>query len=287
MHNRKHLAMEAAAKALQIRKQLSIPLNEPASPLDNAENLGIEVRMIDIPSMEGMYVGGNRPNIILSTLRPKARQNFTCAHEIGHHVFNHGEQFDELVADRTSLRKDDTKEFIADCFAAYFLMPKTTVDGAMKSRGFNYRDLQPIQIYLIANWFGVGYRALISHLRFGLSTISHEKMQALYKSNPHDIRRQLLGLSAMSTLQIIDENWVGRAIDCEVGDQLLMPSATNKEGSQLTLTENLTIGALFQATSPGVARVTSESLGWSAFVRCSPKNYTGRGCFRFEEMVEE
>jgi len=287
MPNNKQLATVAIAKALRLRKRLEIPMDESVSALDAAESLGIEVRMIDLPSMEGMYVAGIAPKILLSSLRPQGRRSFTCAHEIGHHIFEHGEQFDELSDEKSNLRKRDPKEYTADCFAAYFLMPKTTIDNGMKRRGYTYENLEPVQVYALASWLGVGYSTLVNHLQYGTGMISRNKAQHLNRMAPRDIRQELLGRSVSSSLHIADEYWLGRAIDCEVGDYLILPEGTQIEGAQLITLGGESNRTLIQTQSPGVARVTNETLGWAAFIRVSPHEYVGRSCYRFEEEVTE
>ena len=97
MATNKIIASDALVHALRLRKRIGATLRDSVSPYAAAEQLGIEVRFMDFPSMEGMYVAGASPKILLSSLRPQGRRAFTCAHEIGHHVFGHGEQFDELI----------------------------------------------------------------------------------------------------------------------------------------------------------------------------------------------
>ena len=287
MHINKQLATEAAAQALRLRKRLGIPISESVSALDVAERLDIEVRLIDIPSMEGVYVAGSAPTILLSSLRPQGRRNFTCAHEIGHHIFGHGEQFDELTDEKSSMRKSDPKEFSADCFAAYFLMPKSSIENGMKCRGYTYEFLVPTQVYALASWLGVGYSTLVNHLRYGIGTISRNKAQELQRSSPKDIRQELLGYSTATPLHLADEHWIGRAIDCEVGDCLMLPYGSYFERGQLAVLNTQRDSTLIEAQSSGVARAGNEQLGWSAFVRVSPHEFTGRACYRFEEEVAE
>lgn len=287
MRNGKKLATDALARALWLRKRLGIPLTESVSAIDSAERIEIEVRSVDLPSMEGMYVAGIEPKIILSSMRPQGRRMFTCAHEIGHHIFNHGDQFDELVAEKSTPRRNDVREFSADCFAAYFLMPKATIDSGMTRRGFSYQSIDPIQAYTLACWLGVGYRTLINHLLYGLNSISHEMANRLLRIEPRDIRQQLLGRTVTTHLHLIDSHWIGRAIDCEVGDYLMLPKETTAEGYQLVAMDEGDESSLMQATAPGIARVSTARADWSAFVRVSRRSYTGRACFRFEEEVNE
>jgi Zn-dependent peptidase ImmA (M78 family) len=73
-----------------------------------AEQEGVEVRFSALPSAEGIYSPG-KPVIVVSSLRPAGRQAYTGAHELGHHIYGHGEQFDELVEDRGKSRRWDPR----------------------------------------------------------------------------------------------------------------------------------------------------------------------------------
>ncbi|MBA9900919.1 ImmA/IrrE family metallo-endopeptidase [Burkholderia cepacia] len=284
MSDKKALFTAAVAKALQARKRLGIALEEAVSPLDAAEKLGVEVRLADLPSMEGMYVSGGRPTIILSSLRPFGRRNFTCAHELGHHAFGHGEQFDELTSDRSYRRATDSKEFQADTFAAFFLMPKSALENGMLRRQLKYDTLDPIAVYGLANWLGVGYSTLVNHMVNGIGTISRAIGDRLLRSAPRDIRQQLIGTpSAAQQVILADQHWRGRSIDCEVGDLIRVPENCRYEGA---LAASPIVG-FAQVQAVGISRIVHEEAGWSAFVRASLKNYKGRACFRFEEEVDE
>lgn len=285
MQQKKQLASEAIVKALQIRKKLGLATEDSVSALDAAERLGIDVRLVDLPSMEGMYVRGNRPTIILSTKRPAGRRSFTCAHEIGHHVMGHGEQFDELVKEKSFSRSSDPKEFQADCFAAFFLMPKITVENGMKKRGFTYEELDEIQVFQLASWLGVSYGGLVSHLVHGLGTISRSKGELLQKKAPKEIRQQLAGDIEDKNLIVVDSFWTGRAIDCEAGDILILPSGVSVEGDSISFIEQNTGHQFCRAERAGISRIAVGE--WSSYVRVSSEEFKGRACYRFEEEVDE
>jgi len=285
MQQKKQLASEAIVKALQVRKKLGLSIEDSVSALDAAERLGIDVRLVDLPSMEGMYVRGNRPTIILSTKRPSGRRSFTCAHEIGHHIMGHGEQFDELVKEKTFSRASDPKEFQADCFAAFFLMPKVTVENGMKKRGFTYEGLDEIQVFQLASWLGVSYRGLVTHLVNGLGTISRAKGESLQKRSPKEIRQQLVGDTQGKNLIAVDLFWTGRAVDCEMGDVLILPNGVSVEGESISFLGLPFRHQPFRADRAGISRITLGE--WSSFVRVSSEEFKGRACYRFEEEVEE
>ena len=85
-------------------------------------------------NMAGMYQRGLPPRIHLSA-RPLQRRAYNCAHELGHHVFGHGSSIDELREDAKSQPWDDPKEFLADTFAGFILMPIIGLRRAFSVRG--------------------------------------------------------------------------------------------------------------------------------------------------------
>ena len=153
---RRRLALRAASAALRLRQKARIAPERPCNVFDLALEIGIEVRLAALTSAEEIYSPG-KPVIVVSSLRPPGRQAFTCAHEIGHNVYGHGEQFVELVEERGTNRNHDPREFEADCFASSLLMPKTALPKGLAARGWSPQSLSPEQVYRLASWLGVGY----------------------------------------------------------------------------------------------------------------------------------
>lgn len=284
MHFQKN-GEDAVARALWLRKKLGIPRTDAVCPVDIAEALGIEVRFVDLPSMEGMYISGASPMIFLSSLRPQGRRNFTCAHEIGHHLFGHGQKFDALVHDRMGERKaKDPDEYVADTFAANLLMPRTAIESGMRLRELDKSALQPIDVYKLSNWLGVGYKTLVQHLKFGLRFISGDAADALLRTTPQDVRYQLGGNEA-GNVHCVDPAWRGRAIDCDVGDLIEAPAGVVTEGLVFQAVTKSSTNSLLRTIQAGIGRLTISD--WSAYVRVSGARYTGRACYRHEEAIEQ
>jgi Zn-dependent peptidase ImmA (M78 family) len=159
------LAMQALIQATQIRQVAGLGLTDPTNIYDLAKQLGVEVRFVDIPSLEGMYLKLNqRAEIFISTHRPAGRQASTCGHELGHHVFKHGTQIDEYLDGVAELERFDPQEFLVDCFSGFVLMPKSAVNYAFTIRGWNPQLCTSTQAYIIAGLFGVGYITLLQHM---------------------------------------------------------------------------------------------------------------------------
>jgi len=279
---RKEMALDAARRALQARTEAGVKLHEPAAVFDIVAGLGIELRFTPIPSLEGMYRGMPRAVILVSSLRPSGRQAFTGAHELGHHVYGHGLAVDEIKegASQGSDANMDSREYLADRFAGFFLMPKSAVKRGFRERGWEPKRCNPHQVYAVANWLGVGYETLVYHMRGSLNMLTFQHSANLLKTTPGDIRAEILGRQTRGSLLVVDDKWTGRAIDVQVGDLILLCPGARYEADNLSVIEETGKTLLLTGTEPGVGRVLRPETGWAAFVRVSRRDYVGLGQYR-------
>jgi len=261
-------------------------MNAPVAVCDLCEREGLEVRFLEIPSFEGLYSKTDPPCILLSSLRPFGRQNFTCAHELGHHCFKHGEHLDVLVENSLDPNAKDTDEFIADRFAATLLMAHLAIDFGFNARGWKASRGYPHEYYVVASWLGVGYTTLINHLAYTLKGISSKVAEQLKLVKPKDIRSELLGNDCRDNLILLDEQWLGRAVDIQVGDTVILPSGSTVEGSSIEPINQGESKSVVVGRRPGISRVEVTGSKWSVYVRVSRNNYVGRSIFRFLEDGE-
>ncbi len=260
---------------------------DPVCVYDLAEKIGVEMRFIDIPSMEGIFYGGKNPTIIISSLRPSGRQAFTGAHELGHHIFGHGTQYDELVEQRSEMRRFNPDEFQADTFAGALLMPKATVDRGFALRGWDPAACPPEAFYIVATWLGVGYSTLIHHMQYVLQTIKPQRAEELLRQNLIVTRSNLLGKECREHLVVADNHWTGRAVDIQVSDLVLLPPRARIEGKCAAICAENKTNTVAQGITPGIGRIVVENPAWSTFIRVTRKQYSGRGKYRFEEEIED
>lgn len=280
------LAQKAMLKSIDIRKQAGFGLNSPICIYGLCDKMKVKVRFVDI-SMEGIYLKGEEPTILLSALRPLPRRNFTCAHELGHHTFEHGSTVDELIEDSDKPKTFNPEEFLVDSFAGFLLMPILAVRKAFVSRGWDVASATPVQIFTIACSFGVGYKTLIDHMAYALKMISHSQAALLRKSTPKVIREEILGRSSTDPLILADAHWSLSTIDAEVGSQLLLPSTAQATKDTITVQEYLPSGCLFRANHPGIVRVYCPNNKWAVFVRVSRYKFVGLSKYRHLEEVED
>jgi hypothetical protein len=285
--NRRELAYEGLKMAVRVGQAHRIRIEDPVSVYDFSEELNLEVRFVDIPSMEGMYLRKSPPEILVSSHRPPGRQSYTCAHEIGHHLFNHGTHIDEISQKLSVGKKFDPEEFLADTFAGFLLMPKTAVRSAFVRRGWRPESCSPDQAYRIACWLGVGYSTLIHHMQVSFNLILRPHAEKLSRETPKSIRRDLIRGEIEGNLIPVDFFWTGRPIDIRIGDVILLPPFTKYEGKSLTRVCADDGPTLLKGNGVGIARLSNDNSSWSCFVRVSRKEYIGLSRYRHLEEPDD
>ena len=273
------------ADALTMRNNAGVGMTDAICVYDLAERLGIEVRFVNIGSMEGVYLRASPPTILLTSLRPSGRRAFNCAHELGHHSNGDGSTADDLI-DNGREANLDPKEFAANCFAGALLMPKTAVERAFRLRGWEPRRCTPDQVYVVSNYFGVGYSTLINHMHRALGMISDRRANLLGKTPLRQARKQALGWDSAGTTWFVDSHWIGRAIDVEVDDCIYVEAQVEQDAGELEVVQQTMFGRIFRAVTPGVSRLVGDS-GWTSFVRVTKREYVGRAAFRHLEESDD
>lgn len=284
MIDHKRIAQQALITAEKIRNKLKIDRLTIIDPEEIAHFLGCEVRYEDLDSLEGIYSKDPKPVIIIGSHRPIGRKKFTCAHELGHHIFKHGTQLDEI--DKTGKQNAQLEEeFLVDCFAGFLLMPKITVCNAMAIRNIDPSVISPIQIYTLSSLFGVGYSTILSHMTFSLKILSIKQYENLKKTTPKDIKKQF-NLNANTELFIVDSLWKGRSVDLQLGDIIITPNDIKVEGENLIEDPSATAEySFFEAKKVGYSRLLNNE-GWGTHVRISRRDYRGLSKFRFLDDEE-
>ncbi len=285
--NEKQVVFDCLAKTLKVRKKHNADTSKPICIYDIVEQAGVEIRFQEgIPSMEGIYSKSPGPVIIINSERPPGRQSYNCAHEFGHHIFNHGMCYDEIT-DNRNYSKNTYKEFQADCFAGFLLMPKIALHKAFNDRKWKISEAKPSQIYILSKYFGVGYRTLTTHLSNSLRIISESHKTSLLKHTPKAIKEEFLNFKTNSNLIIVDSNWKYKAIDIQVDDLIVANNDIDFEGgSIINLQENSAFN-IFKGVLPGISRIYSTHSEWAAFVRVSRKDYSGLSRYRHLEEIKE
>jgi Zn-dependent peptidase ImmA (M78 family) len=282
----KALVMRAMQAAISARLQADLDLKSPLCIYKLCEAHRVVVRFNEI-NMEGMYDRTPRPRIHLSALRPLARRAFTCAHELGHHVFGHGSTIDELREDQAESDRQQPNEVLANAFAAFVLMPTLGIREAFAKRRLTPGNASAIELYAIACNFGVGQATLVNHLAYGIQAISTARRAQLGQITPKMIRTELLGSSVSEPLTLADEHWNSQTLDMEQGALALLPSGVVVDTTLLMPERDLPMGRLFRAISTGITRVVIPGTAWATYVRVAPHRYVGLARFRHLEECSD
>lgn len=266
-------------EASRLRFRHKLRLSDSICPCDLALAVGLTVQFLTVPTLEGMY-DKDRGAIMLGSLRPAGRRRFTCGHEIGHHVFDHGTTLDQLRGPHTD--SSDPNEFLADSFAAALLMPKTAIDAAINRRGWARRQFTPQMLWILAQDLGVGYETLLVHLNLVIDYLSSAETAKLQKLRPADLRDEFAGFEVKHEVYPVDEFWGTRPVDLEVGD-LMIGTLSIVEGTSVEVVENPKPHLV--AMRAGITTLRLPS-GRAIASRVANRNYFGRAQFRYEEDVE-
>jgi hypothetical protein len=234
--------------------------------------------------MEGFYLKGSPPRVMLSALRPLARRAFTCAHELGHHWFGHGSTIDELQGDDRH-GSNIPEEILANAFAGFILMPSIGLRRAFNSRGWKPATADPVQILTISSEFGVGYETLLTHLAITLGDMPRSVLAELAKWTPQRIRKKLLGDADADGLVILDERHQTGGVDLEDGYALAVPTGAAVSGSVLSPRQPIAGFDVYDAIGRGRAKITTAH--WHAEARVAPQKFIGNASYRFLEDPDE
>lgn len=119
----KDVARSAAHRALQQHWDGQIPVD----PARIAMKLGMRVYRAYLDDDESGMISkraGEPAEIVINANEPLLRQNFTCAHELGHWFERERQDDGEYsFVDHRNAKPNDAREWFAEHFAANLLMP--------------------------------------------------------------------------------------------------------------------------------------------------------------------
>jgi len=284
--DRKSLTMRGMQAAIAARVAAGRDQKSPICVYSICESNNVTVRFNDI-SMEGMYDRIPVPRIHVSALRPVARRNFTCAHELGHHLFGHGSTIDELRNEEASEGKMPD-EILADAFAAFLLMPTLGIREAFNRRSLSPEKASPLELYAIACNFGVGQSTLVNHLAYSVGAISVRRRDLLGRTTPKAMRTFLLDDEVPEHLTYVDEFWNSPTLDAEEGSLIFLPRRAVFDTDYLVPVKEARGGVVLRAVRAGISRVAIPGTEWATYVRIARHRYVGLAKYRhLEDSADE
>lgn len=279
MSSRRVLATRAAREAARTRARLGIGPTSSVCPFDIAARLGVTVRLDAVSSLEGMYSPEPKKTVVLGTERPWGRIRHTCGHEIGHAVFGHGTRFDELCDGPR--RMWSPEEYLADRFSTALLMPKLAVADALRRRGWDAATLTEVQVFVLAQDFGVGYISFVSHAERTLKILPAAAAETLRREGRRlgPVRNTVAGFDVVNDVFVCDESWGARPLDIETGDVVMVPPDALFSGECARLSYDA--GSHLVAVQAGEGHLKLRRRTSAITVRVSRRGFTGLARFRY------
>jgi Zn-dependent peptidase ImmA (M78 family) len=215
-------------RAPQVHRDLRIDRSGYIDVFAALRAAGVECNAQRLPKLFGFYFAPQDagPAVLLNSSLDEVGLRHTAAHELGHHVFDHGTQADtDLdIAGAQPHRVWTAVEKQAESFAAWFLMPPPAVDTAMRRIGVERVD-EPEQAYEIARWLGTSYAGTVRHLR-RLKKINPKAAASWPRVPPQRLRARLHRPSLArptSQLFLVRPSARNGVLHVAVGDLLVFP----------------------------------------------------------------
>jgi len=279
------LGRKAASAANSTRLSLNYDLVEPVSAYEICADLDMIVRFVDV-NMEGLYEAGPPPRIFLSSERPLSRRHFTCAHELGHHVFNHGSRIDELQASSRAGSPKPADETLVDMFAGHLLMPTIGLNRSINRRKLNASDLNPIDVLHISSEYGVGYETLLTHLSFGMRFLPLKKRARLIKEGI-SVRKNMKKYLGTSSSIFIDGKSFCHSITMEVQQILLSDKKIQYDSKYIQFVNQTIWGLRYDIIQSGTTYVTIDGNCSDIQLNIAPHKFNGLAKYRFLEEIHD
>lgn len=276
------LAREAVVAAVRLRSEQGYNPGIGLCPFDLADKIGVSARLVNYPTLEGMYSPSPKATILVNSERPAGRRRYSCGHELGHHIFGHGFKLDEM--DESNSSSTSPEEILAQRFSGALLMPKIAIDSAFARRGWSPSTSKPEQFFIIAQELGVGYTTLLFHLELNLQLLSKQSASSMRDYSLPPIRAAVAGFVPSNDVFYVDKNWLKETIDVEVGDILITPEGSTLDGDCATVvtTPKRHIAAIKQGMC-----FLNLSDGKKIQLRISKRNFVGLARYRFLEEIKD
>lgn len=250
-YDRAPARLRAMGVADLLHRELRLDTSKAIDVFAIIEDLGMWLGFKKLTNLLGMYLTEGPGGVMLTTERDVSVQRYTAAHEIGHWALDSGE-LDALDDDLTVHGVNPSeREFLAQIFAAYFLMPPTAVYASMTKLSITARGIGPRDAYAVSRELGASYEATVRHLH-SLDIVDVRRERELLEVSRLAAMTQLAhGMrprDGRADVWMVDERWHQEHVEVNVNDQVV-----------ISLPERPSTGARW--VSPGVVASRDRRAG--------------------------
>lgn len=242
---------EGMLAAAQTHHDLGINTTEQIDVFSAIDRLGLKLLFRPLDGCAGAYLfARSSAGVLINSRHPFALQRLTAAHELGHHVFEHGATFDRETYESISNRHP-REEQLAQAFAAWFLMPPELVDQALMDLGLGQPQSED-DVYGLSLILGTSYLATCYHL-VSLELADWNNVRQWAKVSPKSIKTGVMPslAEARSDVWRVDITKELSPIRVKLGDYLILNKLQSSVELQWT-SPSLRVPVLqTQAIDPG------------------------------------
>lgn len=178
--SRRDAILSAVGEAADLVRDFPVESRTSFDLFEVTESLDIPVMFRPLDGLMGAAVSvDDASGALVEEGLPRNVQRFTLAHELGHILLGHENEFDEEVglSQRATGNSDKpVEETAADTFASELLAPRALLIRNINQQGWNHEDLQkPETIYQLSLRLGLSFPAtcwaLVEHdiIDYGLA----------------------------------------------------------------------------------------------------------------------
>jgi Zn-dependent peptidase ImmA (M78 family)/predicted secreted protein len=189
------LQMQAMKLAVALHRELETDLSHQVDVYAAIERLGIAIAFLPFTNLSGAYLPpaertGGLTGITINSRHPRSRQRFSAAHELAHYLRD-GIPMEDVQTEFFPRAQGAAgeREFVAEAFASWFLMPRQLVMRYVKQLEIG-KNPAPEQVYSLSLAFGTSYSATANHL-VGLGILDVRQFRRLSEIAPKWIKSQL------------------------------------------------------------------------------------------------
>ncbi|MBT2234416.1 ImmA/IrrE family metallo-endopeptidase [Nonomuraea sp. NEAU-A123] len=236
----------AMIRAAQAHRDLDLDQSRYVDVYQALHRAGLMVICTPMSALFGAYLpaavgsGGRKAGVLLNSHRSVIDQRHSAAHELGHHVFGHG----ECVSEGSQVFEDNdpgawpVREKEAEAFAAWFLMPRVATRKVIAALGVE-AITRPDEVYQIGLHLGTSYQGTLRHLA-SLKLISSANARSWARLPRGKVRARAVGRAASSPGNDI---WVlgpaahGATLHVRPGDRLVVSLSSTTDSAAETLSQ--------------------------------------------------
>lgn len=216
--------LEAMAAADQLHRELAVDVTKPIDIFAVIEDLGIWLGFKPLANVLGVYRTEGSGGVLITTRRDTSVQRYTAAHELGHWRLDTDDS--GAIDDDSTIYGGDPveREYLAQAFAAYFLMPPPAVFAAIGRLGLT-GELSPSRVYAVSRELGASYEATVRHLhRLGMYDYRRQgELLSVPRLNAvTELAHGMRPLDGRADVWIVDERWNGQRLSVTERDQVVI-----------------------------------------------------------------